>query len=308
MGWATHPNSPLWESLLEELRTTGFTGISPIGAGIYYDTNLFLNLSYERGNYLPRGISYEETWVPYVPVISPVDGSVIFNMTGNSPDAKITPGVNWVNGCSDPRFPDGSCPMGTPGLLTAIYGAWREYGSASRAATALFPKGPSSFEQTLYIKSGVAPNFQTPYTFQFNAGIQRELRKELVLSVDYLRHRGLHYPTQRDFNRLGAADTLRVDAARAAIGALHGSLGCPPGPEGVDCAIAAGATIQSYASYNLGGGFSGATPGNPTRYAFPGSNPKFNTITFQEGMEQQAIRCREPTWAVSAVPSRMPKI
>ena len=252
-----------------------------IGVGIYYDTNIRNNLISEHANYLPPGISIARIWIPWMTVQDPASGRVIFDLSGGSPDAQITPGVNWISGCSDPRYPNGTCPLGTPGLLDAIYNAWVEYRAASRAGTASFPSGPSRFERTLYLGGAFAPNFQTPYTLQFNAGIQRELRNGLVLSVDYLRHRGLHYPMGRDYNRVGAANTLRVDNALAAMDALQGSIGCAPGPAGVDCAIRAGKSIQDYSFFGLGAG-SNASPGSPSTYAFPGNNPSFNNITLQE--------------------------
>jgi hypothetical protein len=255
--------------------------VARIGAGLYYDTNIVGNFLFERANYLPRGIALEETWIPSNTVQDPASGRVIFDFTGNSPDAEITPGVNWVSGCSDPRYQNGACPLGTPGLLDAVYNAWVQYRAASQTATAGFPSGPSRFERTLYLEGAFAPDFQTPYTFQFNVGIQRELRSGLVLSVDYLRHRGLHYPMSRDYNRVGAANTLRVDSALAAIDALHASIGCAPGPAGVDCAIQAGKSIQDYAFLGLGAGWN-ASPGSPSTYAFPGNDPKFNYISLQE--------------------------
>jgi hypothetical protein len=90
-----------------------------------------------------------------------------------------------------------------------------------------------------------------------------------VLSVDYLRNLVLHSIMLRDFNRVGAADTLNIANARAAMDAVHGALGCPSGPTGVNCAIAAGATIESYAANGLGRG-EGASPSNPNPFAFAG--------------------------------------
>jgi hypothetical protein len=255
--------------------------VARMGAGLYYDINPLVDIAYERMNYLPGGIAWEETWIPYMTVQDPVSGGVIFDGSGRSPDAQITPGVNWISGCSDPRYPDGTCPMGTPGLMDAIYNAWIQYRAASQAGMANFPSGPSRFERTLYVQIAFAPNYRTPYTFQFNAGIQRELRNGLVLSVDYLRHRGLHYPIARDLNRIGAADTLRIDKALAAMDALHSDIGCDPGPAGVDCAIQAGMSIREYSFYGLGAGYN-ATPGSPSTYAFPGNNPNFNFMSLQE--------------------------
>jgi hypothetical protein len=213
-------------------------------------------------------------------------------MTGSDHTALVTPGINWISGCSDPRFPAGQCPLGTPGLIDAVLSAWDAFRAAAQVAAANFPSGPTLFEITRSdsLLTPLLPDYQTPYTFQFNIGVQRELRPGLVLSVDYVRHRGLHYPMRRDLNRVGAADTLDVARALVAMDALHGTLGCPSGAAGVDCAIAAGATIGEYVANGLGRG-----------QAFPGTNPNFNEMRFV-GMQgrstynalQVAVRGRLP--------------
>jgi hypothetical protein len=96
-----------------------------------------------------------------------------------------------------------------------------------------------------------------------------------VLSVDYLRILGLHSIMPRYWNRVGAADTLNVANARAAMDATHGALGCPSGPAGVICAIAAGAAIESYAANGLGRG-EAATPTSRNPFGFPGLTSDFN--------------------------------
>lgn len=122
----------------------------------------------------------------------------------------------------------------------------------------------------------------------------------MVLSVDYLRNVGLHFPLQRDFNRVGAADTLNIANARAATDAVHSAMGCPAGPAGVNCAIAAGTNIESYAANGLGRS-EGADPSGPNSSAFPGLNANFNAMKIA-GMQgrstynalQVALRGRLP--------------
>ena len=82
-----------------------------------------------------------------------------------------------------------------------------------------------------------APNFRTPYSIQLNVGIQHEFRPGTVLSVDYLRNRGLHYLVYYDTNHVGAARYLDKNAAMNAINATNavfgltgGSSGSAPGP------------------------------------------------------------------------------
>jgi hypothetical protein len=119
-----------------------------------------------------------------------------------------------------------------------------------------------------------APNFRTPYSIQLNAGIQHEFHPGTVLSVDYLRNRGLHYLVYYDTNHVGAARYLDKKAAMNAINATNQSFGCPVGSGGIGCAIAAGAAITDYATNGLDSGASSFAYGAPNSgAAFPGANP-----------------------------------
>ena len=117
-----------------------------------------------------------------------------------------------------------------------------------------------------------APNFRTPYSIQLNAGIQHEFGSGTVLSADYLRNRAVHYLVYYDTNHVGAARYLDTAAAANAINATNESFSCPDGPGGINCAIAAGASITDYAGNGLdsGAAVSGGFPG--CNCAFPGIN------------------------------------
>jgi hypothetical protein len=119
----------------------------------------------------------------------------------------------------------------------------------------------------------IAPNFRTPYSMQFNIGVQRQLRPGTVLSVDYLRNRALHYLVYYDTNHVGAARYLDKTAALGAINATNESFGCPDGPGGVQCAIGQGAAITDYAGNGLDSGAAYAGGGPGCDCAFPGVNP-----------------------------------
>ena len=127
-----------------------------------------------------------------------------------------------------------------------------------------------------------APNFRTPFSIQLNGGIQHEFRPGTVLSVDYVRNRGLHYLLYVDTNHVGAARYLDTNAATNAISATNATFNCPGGSAGVDCAIAAGATISDYAGNGLDAGtayaygYPAAELGVPAA-AFPGVNANLGT-------------------------------
>jgi hypothetical protein len=138
---------------------------------------------------------------------------------------------------------------------------------------------------------------------QFNIGVQRELKPGLVLSLDYVRNRGVHFNQVRDRNRIGAANTLNMPTALSAMQATFGGfdnargvlggVSCgntttfPTRAQQVNCTINGGrasfnpasatspdrgANIGDYADNGLGAG-SGVDG-----FAFSGQNRNFRGI------------------------------
>jgi hypothetical protein len=68
--------------------------------------------------------------------------------------------------------------------------------------------------------------YKRPYGIMMNIGIQRELKSGLVLTVDFVRNRGVHFNQTTDLNRIGAANTLDVGIATDAIIATNDAFGC----------------------------------------------------------------------------------
>src|SRR6266567_5597942 len=97
-----------------------------------------------------------------------------------------------------------------------------------------------------------APNYKTRVSVQMNFGIQREIRHGMVLSADYLRNVETRTLLAVDVNKVGNISTFNTGGATQAINATNASFGCPAGAGGVDCAIAAGATIDNYVGFGLG--------------------------------------------------------
>ena len=158
----------------------------------------------------------------------------------------------------------------------------------------------------------IAPNYRSPYSIQINAGIQHQFGRGTVLTVDYVRNKALHYLLGIDVNHVGAARTLNVPNAQAAMQTTFGGfcntgpgnfdpitgafVGCP-GVGGsrcsmfatgaaIDCTVAGGASIADYAGNGLDSGVTldGAFPCPVTTFdaqgnlictapAFPGLNP-----------------------------------
>jgi Carboxypeptidase regulatory-like domain len=88
----------------------------------------------------------------------------------------------------------------------------------------------------LYANNIYAGPYKSPYSIQFNGGIQREMTKGLILSVDYVHNATLKIPLSQDVNHVGAARTLNVAAAKNAIAATLSACGAAT----IDAAIAPG--------------------------------------------------------------------
>jgi hypothetical protein len=187
--------------------------------------------------------------------------------------ARLQKGLFWSyeGSCGSPNF----CGQAIGLVYPQIVAAQQAYQAATLAAGA--SANPSYIGTTLNDGQGdgldlFGPNFRTPYSIQLNAGVQHEFRPGTVLSVDYLRNRGLHYLVYYDTNHVGAARYLDKNAAMNAINATNESLGCPAGTGGIGCAITNGASINAYAANGLDSAAAYAYGAPNSGAAFPGAN------------------------------------
>ncbi len=239
------------------------------GGGIYYETNIFNNLLFDRAENLPPGLGNDTpnpvTSQPFV--IDPRDGSELFNFgtqcTGLANNSCFGAAVGNVIPFA----------LQAQGLLQA----------ASKQLAANWPPAgvPPKFNQDLGAFGGVSiinPHYTSPYGAQINVGVQQEIKPGLVLNVDYLMNRGVHFGMLVDHNRIGAANTLDPATATAAINATLAACGSPtidaaivscPGLEGPGV----GATIGDFANEGVGAG--SALDG----FAFSGKNKNFRQMT-----------------------------
>ena len=151
----------------------------------------------------------------------------------------------------------------------------------------------------LFANSIYAGPYKTPYSIQINGGIQYELSKGLLVSADYVHNATLNIPLSQDVNHNGAARTLNPAAAANAIANTlapnpaanyPGYPMCPQGSSAasINCAIANGATIQSFAGNGLdsGNAYLGSVAASAagltvdTGAAFPGTNPNVGSGKF----------------------------
>jgi hypothetical protein len=243
------------------------------GGGIYYETNIFNNILFDRTVNLPPGLGNS---TPLVGVgglaylISPIDGSSLFNPSTDC--TGLQPGTSTPNSCI-------GASVGA--AIPFIVAAQKAYIAASAQQAANWPPpgaGPQ-FNLDKGVVSGdiIDPHYKSPYGAQINIGMQRQIKPGLVLSLDYIMNRGVHFNMAVDRNRIGAANTLNLNLAQQAIGATLSGYGCGTGSPGIDCVIAAGGTIDDFAN----NGLSGAGPGYDG-YAFGGKNINFRQMNVLE--------------------------
>jgi hypothetical protein len=252
------------------------------GGGIYYETNIFNNILFDRTVNLPPGLGNA---TPLVGVggskflISPLDGSSLFNPATDCTGAQ--PGTTTPNSCI-------GAALGT--AIPFVVAAENAYiaASAQLAANWPVPGTPPQFNIDKGVVSGdiLDPHYKSPYGAQINIGVQRQIKPGLVLSIDYLMNRGVHFNMAVDRNRTGAANTLNSGLAVSAINRTWCDFfgpapTTPPTPcvlpastsAQIDQVIAGGGTIDDFANE----GVSGSCPGFDG-CAFGGKNINFRQM------------------------------
>ena len=239
------------------------------GAGIYYENGVFNNILFDRPGRLHEGLfnQVQEACT---------QGGVLL------PDQTL---LTTIDGLSIPNDICGD-NHSVGSVQQAIVDLQAAYQTATKTAG---PQANGAYfgncgNSTVCTGSMFAPNFTTPRSYQMNVGVQREIRPGTVLSVDYLRNVGVHTLLGVDQNHVGDSRFLDVPTATTAINTTNASFGCGTGLAGVDCAIAAGATIHDYGNNGLAGGIAatGGTAPGLGAVAFGGINPNFGQILLLE--------------------------
>lgn len=234
--------------------------------GIFYEGDVFNNTTNARTALLKSGPFFNsQSFCANGGVLSQPDGTKVSSFTAN--------GVTL----SGSQICAGSVKQAAPYALNieSLY--------QSNTQTNITSQNGGYVGENLAINNVYGANYKSPYSQQWNFGIQREVFKGGVLSMDYIHNTTLRIGQQVDVNHVGAARTLNAAAARAAVVATTAGAGCTGGSSAaaVNCAIAGGATIEDFANNGLDSGVTylsgspasafGATPA--TGAAFPGVNP-----------------------------------
>lgn len=193
-------------------------------------------------------------------------------------------------------FPDGTtvtatfCGQPIGSVTSQITQLQQQYQAATIKAG---PASNGSFIGTLLTDNALtstslfAPNYVTPRSVQMNVGIQREIHKGTVVTVDYLRNVATHNMLLVDTNHVGDARFFNVAAAQLAIAntltacsvsSIDAAIAACPGlhPPGTPGGTVGPATIADFAANGLDSGYSlcGGSPCSSTKpAAFPGINP-----------------------------------
>jgi hypothetical protein len=221
------------------------------GAGVFYENVIYNNVLFDRPERLPKGgfLSF------------PL--ACLFGVEQNVPFADGTLQT----------LPAGTCSGiigNVANTIASFQGTPATAGTFQGVATAVGgnASNPSFLGNLIANGSPIplgafAPNYRTPRSFQMNAGIQRELRPGLILTVDYIRNVSLHYLLGIDANHTGDVATFNKAAALQAISLTNSEFGCGTGTDSasIDCARTsvvaspltgnAGASIADYAGNGL---------------------------------------------------------
>ncbi len=244
------------------------------GAGLYYENTIWNNVLFDRPTREAQGAFLQVTGVC------------------NGPGAVGPPLA--IPGGSIP-VPDGVCGNGsnpiTVGAAAANIIALEHTYQSDYPFTPTLQNGGyigSLLSQGLGIGTNAAPltfapNFQTPRSFQMNVGFQREIRRGVVLTADYVRNVETRSLLGVDLNHTGDVRYFNMTGALAAISATNNAFNCGTGTDAasISCAITAGATMASYAANGLDTTSELGVSGCPAAgCAFPGLNKAAPNLNF----------------------------
>jgi Carboxypeptidase regulatory-like domain len=249
------------------------------GGGLFYENALFSNVFGDRAGRLTQGLFLSTPFACIAGAPAAIDWpqnpgpiGTVLRGGGAVVVANVTPG-------GPPQVAPTFCGLPIGNVAGQITTLQQDLQAATLTA------GPT--ENINFIgkslsagtSNGVAlfaPNYRTPRSWQMNVGVQRELKRGTVISVDYLRNVGEHFLLGIDVNHTGDATAFNRVNAIAARDAVQTSVGCPTGRGQASCVLAAaGGTSNAQFFYSSGGLDStlDVTGGPPCPFcAFPGNN------------------------------------
>ncbi|MGH9490679.1 MAG: TonB-dependent receptor [Terriglobales bacterium] len=270
-----------------------------VGAGMYYQNNVFNNVMFERTNYISSSIG---NFYPFI-----FGGQTLLAANPNVC-------IDFCNGFS-------SSPVSSESIGASQSEVLKDQ-AALQASYAALPKSPLQNPAMLHggspaLVSSTAPMFdstyRTPYSVQWNVGIEHQFAPGMVLSVNYVDNHAFDLMASIDDNQVGNARYLdkanavnAINQAAADLGVKQGTsplatmdnlvaaIGTQPNPNSTTGATITQADVQgelmgTSGGYSLGSGSLGAT-NQPGGFAFAGSNPAFGTLSVVKNALQSDYR------------------
>jgi hypothetical protein len=270
------------------------------GGGLYYENNIFNNVSYDRSDKLATGLFNQSPYLNCQPGASP--GSLGFALPAAGGAQNIVTSVDGYDLATQVCFaPLGPSALNSEGAAKSMASLQNQY-IAATAAVGAAGQNPNFVGNTLELGYPYDPNFRTSRSYQMNIGVQRQIGKG-VLTVDYLRNVSVHFQLGIDVNHAGDSRYLETNAALNAIGstAYYNSNSCAPSATAVNYGVTQanavgvvqcyikqvpGASINDFANNGLDsgyvyyGGYSAAYYGltSDTGAAFGGINPNMGSL------------------------------
>ena len=213
-GVAKFPNTAFSPQVGFAWDPTG-SGKMSVRGGFYlaYEMNILNNAFFDEFARISTGIGpsvFDETHV-----VGPTGNPIVVAISS-------TP-------CPGAAQGDYTCLVGLP-IRNILGDLGRIHNAVDAAFSAFFPnynpaQGTSEFKNSLGNTFGgqFPGDYRIPYSMQFNIGIQREIAKNHVISVDYIRNRGVGLPymlVDNEFRR--DARFFNETAARASLGTRLG--------------------------------------------------------------------------------------
>ena len=236
------------------------------GAGLYYENTIWNNVLFDRptrepvGAFLQTPQACNGPGAPAAPV--PIPGGSIpvpDGVCGNGSNP-ITIGAAAANLKDFLQLYQSKYPF-TPTLVNGGY-----IGNVLNAGAGL---GTATTPLTF------GPDFRTPRSFQLNVGIQRQLRRGSILSVDYVRNVETRSMLGVDVNHTGDARYFNLGGAKQAITNTLGLCGV--------------ATIQAGISSPCPSGNVQDTNGNPRTLTMSDFATQGLTATYELGVGGQTV-------------------
>ena len=224
------------------------------GIGLYYENVIFNNVLFDRPSRLQNG-----AFLQIVQACSNGTGPV-----GPDP-AQIAAGQPNATACSDTignaastivAF-ENSFKAANPFSLTNPNGSYIGNFLKAGANVNIYNNSQGLFDS----------NYVSPRSVQINLGIQREIRRGMVFSADFLRNVETHALLAVDLNHAGDISNFNSANAQAAINATETAFGHPGDLQGT---INAGAKLADFVGHGMG---SPTDTGGACACAFTGNNP-----------------------------------